>query len=111
MASVKLKFRLIRQNDKEGVIYYQIAHQRKIRRIYTDYKIRPCEWDDEKECITRPLPRYSRYRELLSIIEKVTRDMHLLQNIIMQIIGKFLSQRFFMFELCYGIFVKRRNCI
>ena len=84
MASVKLKFRLIRQNDKEGVIYYQIAHQRKIRRIYTDYKIRPCEWDDEKECITRPLPRYSRYRELLSIIEKVTRDMHLLQNIIMQ---------------------------
>ncbi len=47
MASVKTKFRPAKVKGKEGVVYYQIIHNRKVRQIHTDYKLYPEEWDVE----------------------------------------------------------------
>lgn len=51
MASVKLKFRPSAINGKEGVIYYQIIHNRIIRQLKTDYRIFTNEWDGSGKCI------------------------------------------------------------
>lgn len=51
MASVKLKFRPSAINGKEGVIYYQIIHNRIVRQLKTDYRIFTNEWDGSGKCI------------------------------------------------------------
>lgn len=45
MTSVKVKFRPSSDTQKEGSVYYQIIHRRKVRHIRTTYKIFPNEWD------------------------------------------------------------------
>lgn len=45
MTSVKVKFRPSSDTQKEGSVYYQIIHHRKVRHIRTTYKIFPNEWD------------------------------------------------------------------
>lgn len=45
MATIKLKFRASRNEDKEGVLFYQIIHNREVRQIKTGYKLYNNEWD------------------------------------------------------------------
>jgi len=46
MSTVKIKFRPSVVADKEGAIYYQVTHHRQVRRIRTEYRIFPNEWDE-----------------------------------------------------------------
>ena len=46
MASIKVKFRSSTNIDKEGVIYYQIIHNRVIRQQKTDYRIYAEKWNE-----------------------------------------------------------------
>lgn len=46
MASIKLKFRPSSKNEKEGTVYFQIIHARKIRQIRSAIKIQLSEWDE-----------------------------------------------------------------
>lgn len=51
MTSIKVKFRPSTVQGKEGCIYFQIIHKRKIRQLNTDYKIFASEWDTENETV------------------------------------------------------------
>lgn len=45
MASIKVKFRPSVIVGKEGTIYYQIIHERKVCQLSTSYKVLPSQWD------------------------------------------------------------------
>ena len=45
MASVKAMFRASTVDAKQGVIYFQIIHNRVVRQLTTDYHIFSNEWD------------------------------------------------------------------
>lgn len=52
MASFKVKFRPSSVAGREGTIYYQIIHQRKVRQLVSVYKVYPSEWDSNREIVT-----------------------------------------------------------
>ena len=45
MATVKLKFRPSSVDGKEGSLYYQVIHNRIVRKIGTAYKLSREEWN------------------------------------------------------------------
>ncbi len=51
MASIKVKFRPSTVADREGAIYYQIIHERKVRQLPTDYKVFRSEWDESRSMV------------------------------------------------------------
>lgn len=51
MATVKVKFRPSSVADREGSIYYQIIHERKVRHHPTGYRLFPNEWDEGKSTV------------------------------------------------------------
>lgn len=46
MASIKLRFRPSSVKGKEGTLYYQVIHLRKVAVISTGFRIYPSEWDE-----------------------------------------------------------------
>lgn len=68
MASIKLKFRPSTAGDKEGALYYQIIHERTVRRVATNYhNIYKEEWNEETGCIILPNENTPRHGLLCSI--------------------------------------------
>lgn len=53
MATVKVKLRPSSVEGKEGVIYYQITHNRKTQQITTRLRLCPAEWDADEEKLAR----------------------------------------------------------
>ena len=51
MASIKVKFHPSNVADQEGIIYYQIIHDRKPRQLRTDYRVFPSEWDERASMV------------------------------------------------------------
>lgn len=51
MASIKVKFRPSSVAGKEGTIYYQIVHNRKIRQLLSSYTVYPDEWNEYRSVI------------------------------------------------------------
>ena len=45
MTSVRLKFRKSTIKNKEGVLYFQLIHNRKVKLITTRFRLLPQEWD------------------------------------------------------------------
>ena len=45
MATIKVKFRPSAVAEREGAIYYQIIHERRVRQLLTQYRVMPEEWD------------------------------------------------------------------
>ena len=82
MASVKLKFRASTMQGKEGILYYQVIHQRKVRQIKTDYRLFSWEWDNQKDGIIQLEAGYSRYTQLQIIRERSGWDIRKLQEVI-----------------------------
>lgn len=81
MASIKVKFRKSSVEDKEGAIYYQVIHERKVRQILSGYNIFSNEWDVNKSTIV--VKRNSgRVNLLLSIRQDVRRDVERLMKIV-----------------------------
>lgn len=75
MDSIKLKFRASTKEGKEGVLYYQIIHNRIIRRIKTGYCIYKEEWDTDTNRIIVPESSHPRYERLYSIQNEIKWDM------------------------------------
>lgn len=71
MTSIKLKFRSSSVQGKEGVLFFQIIHNRVLRRIATGFHIYDYEWDAESETIIIPDAKHSRYDRLSSIHREV----------------------------------------
>ena len=85
MASIKVKYRPSSVEDKEGAIYYQIIHDRKVRQLNTDYHVFPSEWDETRSMVTaRPeslrKPIINSIRERIRWdIERITKIYHRLE--------------------------------
>lgn len=80
MASVKVKYRPSTIVGHEGIIYYQIIHERKVRQLNTDYHVMPDEWDESRSLVTI---RQSCKRKsfILSIRERIRWDLERLTKI------------------------------
>lgn len=74
MASVKVKFRPSTVVGHEGIIYYQIIHERKVRQLRTEYKILASEWNENRSTVTTTL-HSERKGYILSIREKIRLDI------------------------------------
>ena len=75
MTSIKLKFRPSSVDGKEGSIYYQIIHNRKVRQLHTDYRILPEEWDETEENIIIRGYNSDRVNLLTNIRERINWDI------------------------------------
>lgn len=51
MASIKLKFRPSSVPGKEGSLFFQIIHERKVKTLVTSYQIFPSEWSDKRSAV------------------------------------------------------------
>ena len=80
MASFKLKFRPSTTN-KEGTLYFQVIHRRSTRTVYTDYHIRPDEWN-EKTSSVRITGTPERQAELRMVVSKVRWDCRQITSLI-----------------------------
>ena len=80
MASIKVKFRPSTNENKEGIIYYQIIQNRVIRQLKTDYRLFMHEWDEDNNIIITT--NNSRQNYLQSIEERIDWDIKRLQSII-----------------------------
>ncbi len=47
MASIRIKFRASQKENEEGTLYYQIIHDRVVRQVKTNFKIRRSEWNED----------------------------------------------------------------
>lgn len=80
MATIKLKFRPSTVAGLEGVVYYQIIHNRKVRQLSTDYHVFPAEWDEGRSMVVAP-PRSDRKSFILSVCERIRWDVERLTKI------------------------------
>ncbi len=81
MASIKVKFRPSTVAGREGTIYYQITHDRKLRQLHTDYHVFASEWDD-KRSVVLIAPKCDRKLILVSICECIRRDVERLTRLV-----------------------------
>ncbi len=80
MATIKVKFRPSTVADREGTIYYQIIHERKVRQLLSDYRVFPFEWDESRSMVTTT-QKSDRKSYILSIRERIRWDMERLTKI------------------------------
>lgn len=80
MATIKVKSRPSTVADREGTIYYQIIHERKVRQLLTDYHVFPVEWDESRS-IVLATQKSDRKSYILSIRERIRWDVERLTKI------------------------------
>lgn len=80
MATIKVKFRPSTITDREGTIYYQIIHERKVRQLLSDYHVFPAEWDENRSMVTTT-HKSDRKSYILSIRERIRWDVERLTKI------------------------------
>lgn len=80
MTSIKVKYRSATVENKQGTIYYQIIHDRKVRQLRTDYHIFPGEWDNTCTVATDSTDSNRKWI-LLSIRERIQWDIELITKI------------------------------
>lgn len=84
MATIKVKFRPSTIADREGTIYYQIIHERKVRQLLSDYKVFATEWDEKRSMVITS-HKSERKTLILSIRERIRWDVERLTKIIRQL--------------------------
>ena len=84
MATVKLRFRRSTVAGKEGTLYFRITHGRISRQVNTGYRIFADEWDGSTLKLPDTDVQQERRSNLLSIEEKIKRDMVRINGIIRQ---------------------------
>lgn len=84
MATIKVKFRPSTVADREGTIYYQIIHERKVRQLLSDYKVFATEWDEKRSMVITS-HKSERKTLILSIRERIRWDVERLTKIIRQL--------------------------
>ena len=73
--SIRLKFRKSTVQGKDGVLYFQIIHERCIRRVNTVHHIMPSEWDAQSECVIMPSFQSPRYNKICAILSDIEWEM------------------------------------
>lgn len=85
MASLKIKFRPSPTEGKEGILYYQIIHQRAIRQVTTNLKLFIDEWNSESEHIQVDYLNINRKDYLDSIQYKILNDKRRFEIIVQRL--------------------------
>jgi len=80
MATIKVKFRPSTITDREGTIYYQIIHERKVRQLLSACHILPAEWDENRSMVMTT-HKSDRKSYILSIRERIRWDVERLTKI------------------------------
>ena len=80
MASIKVKVRPSTVTDREGTIYYQVIHERKVRQLLTSYHVFPSEWDEKRSMVTTS-QKSERKSFIQSIRERIRWDVERLVKI------------------------------
>lgn len=80
MASIKVKFRPSTVADREGTIYYQIIHERKVRQLLSDYHVMPTEWNEARSMVIIS-QKNSRKLLIFAIRERILHDVERLMKI------------------------------
>ncbi len=75
MATIDAKFRASKVEGKQGVIYYQILHNRVVRQLKSGYTIFPNEWCDDGDYIVVDDSNSERAKQLRLINDKVGYDI------------------------------------
>lgn len=82
MASIKLKFKAHADRAKEGVLYFQVIHNREVKQVKTDYRIYGYEWDKQRgDVVDKGSFSAARHEELKTIREKVAWEQRKLELI------------------------------
>ena len=89
MASIKVKFRASSKIDREGTIFYQIIHRRKVRQIASAHHIYVTEWDDVHGIIM-PTPNNPRRPFVQAVRDHVRLDIERLTKIVNRLEGQAL---------------------
>lgn len=82
MATIKVKFRPSSLPEKEGVLYYQIIHDRVIRQVKTEYGIYSDEWNNRTSELVHSLLNEKRNSHTHAIQLKIKWDLKRLSKII-----------------------------
>jgi len=82
MATVKLKFRASSVETKEGALYYQIIHRRRVKQLRTGYKLFPAEWEAVRSGRLPHAAEEERRHYLLSLKTAVTDGLAHIEAII-----------------------------
>lgn len=80
MATVRLKFRPCGRYGREGMLIYQITHERRTRVISSGYRVMAEEWDGSRGAV-RASPGNGRAVTVMAIREYVRSDMERLGRI------------------------------
>lgn len=80
--SIKLKFRPSVKSNKEGSLYYQLIHERRVKQIKTHYKIKSNEWDELSESIVVPANDTQRKHQVESVERCIKWDIQRLEKIV-----------------------------
>ena len=78
----KVKFKPSTKSDKEGCLYFEITHSRRVRLIRTSYNLDASEWNEKTESVVLSVGDPSRRRLLESIQKRVGWDVQRLRRII-----------------------------
>lgn len=81
MASIKIKFKPSTIENREGTVYYQIIHERRVRQLFTRYHIFEPEWDSERSAVIIGTD-ISRSMFIRSVRERIRWDMERLAMIV-----------------------------
>lgn len=82
MATVKVKFHPSSVCEKEGTLFYQVTHNRVVKRIGTCYKIFPSEWDNRLSSVITFTDNEDRAHHLVTIRKCILEDQCRLKEII-----------------------------
>lgn len=82
MTTVKVKLRPSTIEGKAGIIYYQIIHNRVVRRLKTEYRVFSEEWSDTRKVLLSGGISNERAGILSSIQERINWDLKRLNTII-----------------------------
>ena len=117
MATVKIKFRPSSVPNEQGILFYQIIHQRIARQQKTGYRLYAQEWNAHTAKVVLPTNNEERQGYLLTIIEHIQVDLSVFHKIICrfdrdnkeytadQVIAAFLVERprIYLFSFMEGV--------
>ena len=82
MAKIKIKFRPSMSDGEQGIIYYQIIHNRVARQQKTGYRLYKDEWNSDISEAILPVGNEKREYYLSDINDRIQCDIKVFQSII-----------------------------
>lgn len=83
--SIKLKFRPSTKPEKKGSLYFQLIHERKVRKLVTKHKIYKSEWDNTDNKIILPPASSPRYVIVNNILLDIKKESEQLMKIMLEL--------------------------